>query len=469
MKKLFKPFLLIVVLGVFYSLFSLKDKNIFTPIGMYKLCLKHPFIDKITGCKEYFSYKLKLYRWINPKDETSLINKMEFQKTLISSSKEENPDTLIKILNFSSKSNQELGINKLTQNPLYYFSETYTTFSEKYVTPPVYFYTIKDTSIFIGNDTRKFLVFKNGFYTLMGRGNDSLERILSKLIEKEDVFYEEENRNIYFVKDFTELPEIKNKTVFFHGDWNLYHLIMEPSPGLLLINDTDYKINLSYSSKQNTDVVEALGNPYIIPTKLFSLERFSELIIPSPILEDNAHFPNIELMNKLIKKLQINFSEKTKITPLGKKIYVSRSDASRRKVLNELELMEHLEKRGFKMVIPGKYSVADQSKLFEEAEIIIGPHGMGLTNILFSNNLKTVIELFPTTWYPNCYLRTAQVKGVKNYYGLFHDAADPHTEKIFKILNFDFNFNIPEIDKILDSDFNVNIPEIIKILDELEE
>jgi capsular polysaccharide biosynthesis protein len=269
----------------------------------------------------------------------------------------------------------------------------------------------------------------------MGRGNDSLERILAKLIEKEDVFYEEQTGNIYFVKDLIELPEIKNKTIFFHGDWNLYHLILETSPGLLLINDTDYKINLSYSSKQNTDVVKVIGNPYIIPTKLFSLEKFSELIIPSPILEDNAHFPNIELMNKLIKKLQINFLEKTKIKPLGKKIYVSRSDASRRKVLNEVELMEHLEKRGFKMVIPRKYNIADQSKLFEDAEIIIGPHGMGLTNILFSNNLKTVIELFPTTWYPNCYLRTAQIKGAKNYYGLFYDADDPNTKEIFKILD----------------------------------
>ena len=112
--------------------------------------------------------------------------------------------------------------------------------------------------------------------------------------------------------------------------------------------------------------------------------------------------------------------------------------------------------------------MVDQSKLFEEAEIIIGSHGMGLTNMLFSNNLKTVIELFPTTWYPNCYLRAAQVKGAKNYYGLFHNAADPNTKEIFKILNFDFNFNIPEILKILDSDFNVNIPEILKILDTLE-
>jgi hypothetical protein len=103
MKKLYiKLFLLISVLGVSYSLFLLKDKNIFAPTDMYKLCLKYPFINKITGCGEYFSSKLKLYQWINHKDEKSLTNKMGFQKTVISPAREENPGTIVKILNFSS-------------------------------------------------------------------------------------------------------------------------------------------------------------------------------------------------------------------------------------------------------------------------------------------------------------------------------------------------------------------------------
>ena len=36
---------------------------------------------------------------------------MGFKKTVISSSKEENPGTIVKILNFSSKSDKELDIN----------------------------------------------------------------------------------------------------------------------------------------------------------------------------------------------------------------------------------------------------------------------------------------------------------------------------------------------------------------------
>ncbi|MFK7974061.1 MAG: DUF563 domain-containing protein [Rickettsiaceae bacterium] len=367
---------------------------------------------------------------------------MKFQKVIISSARKVNPGTNVHILNFSNKSLKELDINDGEKMPFYYFSE-------EYITPPLYLYTIQNAVVFLGEDTRRFFVFKNGFYTLMGRGNGKFDNIFPKLLEKENIFYNEKNKNIYSIKDSMKLPEIKNKTIFFHGDWNLYHIIMEPLPGLLLINNTfDYKLNLSYSSRQNTDVLKAFENPNIIPTNCFSFEKFSELIIPSPIHENNAFFPNIELMNKLITKLKRSFSKNIKIKPLGKKIYISRADASRRRVLNEIELIKHLKKRGFSVVMPGKYSVADQSKLFEEAEIIVGPHGLGLVNMLFSNNLKTVIELFSVTHNPNCYLRTAQIKGAQNYYALFHNAQNPNST--------DWT-----------SDYNVNIPKILEILDEM--
>jgi len=67
---------------------------------------------------------------------------MGFQKTIISPSREVNPGTIIKRLNFSNKSYKELDINDGVKRPFYYFSEIYTT-------PPVYFYKIKDASVFL--------------------------------------------------------------------------------------------------------------------------------------------------------------------------------------------------------------------------------------------------------------------------------------------------------------------------------
>lgn len=46
---------------------------------------------------------------------------MGFKKTVISSSKEENPGTIVKILNFSSKSDKELDINDGGKRPFYFF------------------------------------------------------------------------------------------------------------------------------------------------------------------------------------------------------------------------------------------------------------------------------------------------------------------------------------------------------------
>jgi capsular polysaccharide biosynthesis protein len=76
------------------------------------------------------------------------------------------------------------------------------------------------------------------------------------------------------------------------------------------------------------------------------------------------------------------------------RIYVSRASAPKRRILNEEELIRTLEPYEFKAVELGSMTLAQQAQLFRDAEFVIGPHGAGLTNILFSNSCG-VLELFP--------------------------------------------------------------------------
>jgi capsular polysaccharide biosynthesis protein len=69
--------------------------------------------------------------------------------------------------------------------------------------------------------------------------------------------------------------------------------------------------------------------------------------------------------------------------------------ANNRTVRNEAEVQELLRGYGFIAVDPGKLSVAEQIATFARAELIVGPHGAGLTNILFAGPGARVIELFP--------------------------------------------------------------------------
>lgn len=76
------------------------------------------------------------------------------------------------------------------------------------------------------------------------------------------------------------------------------------------------------------------------------------------------------------------------------RIYVSRENAQCRKVLNEHDVFRVLDRYGFQKVILETMSVADQADLFSSANIIVAPHGGGLTNLVFCEPGTKVIEIF---------------------------------------------------------------------------
>lgn len=75
------------------------------------------------------------------------------------------------------------------------------------------------------------------------------------------------------------------------------------------------------------------------------------------------------------------------------KVFISRRNAKNRRILNEERVLEALQPLGFQPYELETMSFQEQVKLFAEAEIVIAPHGAGLTNIVYAKDL-TVIELF---------------------------------------------------------------------------
>jgi capsular polysaccharide biosynthesis protein len=86
----------------------------------------------------------------------------------------------------------------------------------------------------------------------------------------------------------------------------------------------------------------------------------------------------------------------------GNRIYISRRNATRRRVRNEGEVVELLRGYGFESYALEELSVAKQVELFANAELVVAPHGAGLTNVLYSDDV-TIVELFgeskKTTFY----------------------------------------------------------------------
>ena len=87
-------------------------------------------------------------------------------------------------------------------------------------------------------------------------------------------------------------------------------------------------------------------------------------------------------------------TKRDKITSNSQRLYITRSQAKYRKVLNENEVISLLNKFGFQSVILESMSVVQQANLMSQAEAIVSPHGGGLTNLAFCPPGTKVIELF---------------------------------------------------------------------------
>ena len=101
--------------------------------------------------------------------------------------------------------------------------------------------------------------------------------------------------------------------------------------------------------------------------------------------------------DEVLSPSAMHWLRKKLITPnlapkYGEKIYIQRKHPACRRVLNETDLYPFLEKEGFEIVDLDGLSVQDQISLFHFAKIVISPHGAGLINVLFPQDLK-VIEL----------------------------------------------------------------------------
>ncbi|WP_276272995.1 glycosyltransferase family 61 protein [Haloarcula litorea] len=90
-------------------------------------------------------------------------------------------------------------------------------------------------------------------------------------------------------------------------------------------------------------------------------------------------------------------------------IYISRDDALCRRVINERELMELLYNEGFAKVELSKMSLENAIRLFVQAEKIIAPHGAGLADIIYSDDVS-IIELYGAKHKP-CFFHLAEILG----------------------------------------------------------
>jgi len=129
----------------------------------------------------------------------------------------------------------------------------------------------------------------------------------------------------------------------------------------------------------------------------------------------------------------------------SKKIFIDRSDSlyNHCKLVNNQEVIKFLENRGFKSYKVSKLDFFEQIYLFNNAEIIISPHGAALTNIIFSEPNLKLFELIPNNH------GSVKCERISNFlkFEYIRISLDPLTQH----QNGDIKIEIDELEKIIKS------------------
>lgn len=194
------------------------------------------------------------------------------------------------------------------------------------------------------------------------------------------------------------------------GEENLYHWMIYHLLQVLILEKEGHrfrKVLLAGTVKDFQDMsLRALGIPAERIERLKKGEK-REITFRVPVSP-----PADEGYDELYRTLRGRLLPCGRGEGLGKRIYITRRDATKRHVANEDELMANLAERGFTMVCPGELPWTEQIAAFAHADWIVGPHGAGFTNILFARPGSRLVELFPAEenlWY---FQRMAESVGV---------------------------------------------------------
>ena len=188
--------------------------------------------------------------------------------------------------------------------------------------------------------------------------------------------------------------------VFYNGNLqNYFHWLIEAVISLYLLHKMHgggAKIVLPSALR------EASRLPYFETLDLFGLSGIEQVVRSEPVVKleraywvDSAgdlleNFPEHEML-----ELQARIAASLGVTQANKRVYVERE--AFRKVANAAEVRRFFEQRGFVTVRLDGMPNVEQARVFASAEFVAGPHGAGLSNLIFTPPHARVIEFIPNS------------------------------------------------------------------------
>jgi Glycosyltransferase 61 len=218
------------------------------------------------------------------------------------------------------------------------------------------------------------------------KGPKKLERVGYVLHETGELIFPD--RRVVSV----DFPAVNVALPYRH---NYFRWMFEGIGGLLTAREfipRDVRVVVRQALKPfEAETLAAVG---VDPDSVFVLPancvvQFPELyLLPRPATTDGALAPTAANAVRRLARYQVDSARPGRL-------YVTREESSRRRIVNHDEVLVTLARHGFSEVSAERLSVSEQIALFAQAEAVIGVHGAGLTNAVFSAPGTLLVELQP--------------------------------------------------------------------------
>ena len=234
-----------------------------------------------------------------------------------------------------------------------------------------------------------------------------------------------------------KLPKIHRlagKTLFLSIRNNYWHLLADELCDLSLLTENGINLNefdqivfekSYFNAGKELQAIFGLNQASQVSLNKFLQIECEELYFFTGTFCLSKHALSL-VKYKIESFLELSLAKSGKSS---KRIIVSRGSSTTRRWLNENDCIKLLDTLNFKLIDPSKLSLSQQVEAFSTAEIILGPHGAGLTNIMFCNPGTKVIEIRSQEQggeysSANCYEELSSIFRVKH-----HTFDCPSTER----------------------------------------
>lgn len=173
-----------------------------------------------------------------------------------------------------------------------------------------------------------------------------------------------------------------------HSHWLTAHL-----PKLLLAKEHGVDADLVLPTERTSTMDRTLAAIGIDPDRLPGFDPATVLEVEQMALIVSDRF-HPDLLNRV--RTAFGASD----GPARRRIFISRARARGRHLLNEETLWSALEAHGFERTMMEALDFDAQVQLMRETRVLVGPHGAGLTNMIFMPPGGDVVEIADTS-YPN--------------------------------------------------------------------